>query len=107
VLYDDGRIGCDDDGVIIGWYYLWGRKKIRYSAIHAVDKRPLRYIRGRWRLWGSGDFTYWYNLDGDRPNKSVEVVLDIGKRVRPVITPRDPDAVVAIIIQNLVGHARS
>ena len=27
-LYDDGRIACDDDGVIIRWYYLWGHKRI-------------------------------------------------------------------------------
>ena len=41
VLYDDGRIACDDSGVIIGWYYLWGRKRIPYSAIRAVHKQPL------------------------------------------------------------------
>jgi hypothetical protein len=45
VLYDDGRIACDDKGVIVRWYYLWGRKKIPYSTIRAINKRPLRNIR--------------------------------------------------------------
>ncbi len=99
MLYDDGRIACDDRGVIIRWYYLWGRKKIPYSQIRSVSKRPLRRVRGRWRLWGSGDFVHWYNLDGNRPNKSVELVLDVGGRVRPVITPDDPDAVAAIVAE--------
>jgi hypothetical protein len=100
MLYTDGRISCDDAGVNIGWYYLWGQKRILYSAIHAVNKRPLRRVRGRWRLWGSGDFVHWYNLDGNRPKKSVELELDTGGRLRPVITPDDPDAVAAIIAEH-------
>jgi hypothetical protein len=105
MLYTDGRISCDDTGVAIGWYYLWGTKRIPYSAIHGVNKRPLRGVRGRWRLWGSGDFVHWYNLDGNRPNKSVELELDTGGRVRPVITPDDPDAVAAIIAEHQNGGA--
>ncbi len=97
MLYDDGRIACDDDGVIIRWYYLWGTKKIAYSDIRSVGKRPLTRLRGRWRLWGSSDFTHWYNLDGNRPNKTVALELVTNKRVRPVITPDDPDAVATII----------
>jgi hypothetical protein len=103
VLYDDGRIACDDTGVVIGWYYLWGRKKIPYSAIRAANKRPLRRVRGRWRLWGSGDFKRWYNLDGNRPSKTIELELDIGGRICPVITPDDPDAVSSIITQHQAG----
>jgi hypothetical protein len=100
VLYDDGRIACDDTGVIIGWYYPWGRKKISYSAIRSVNRRPLRRVRGRWRLWGSGDLVHWYNLDGNRPDKTAELELDLGGRIRPVITPDDPDAVAAIIAEH-------
>jgi hypothetical protein len=97
VLYDDGCIACDETGVVICWYYLWGSKKIPYAVIRGVNARPLRQVRGRWRLWGSGDFIHWYNLDGNRPRKSVELELDVGGRVRPVITPDDPDTVMAII----------
>jgi hypothetical protein len=97
VLCDDGRIACDDNGVIIRWYYLWGQKTIPYSDIHGVTRRPLRAVRRRWRLWGSDDFVHWYNLDGNRTNKTVELELQIGGRVRPVITPDDPDTVEAII----------
>lgn len=97
VLYDDGRIACDETGIVIGWYYLWGPKKIAYSTIRSVRKQK---VGGRWRLWGSSDFVHWYNLDGNRPKKSVELELDIGGRVRPVITPDDPEAVAAIIAEH-------
>ena len=97
MLYDDGRIACDQTGITIGWYYLWGSKKIPYAKIRSVHRRPLESAGGRWRLWGSGDFVHWYNLDGRRPAKTVALELDTGARVRPVITPDDPDAVAGII----------
>ena len=43
---------------------------------------------------GSGDFIHWYNLDSSRPEKTVQFVIQVpGGRVRPVITPNDPDRV--------------
>ena len=103
VLYDDGRIACDDDCVVVRWYYLWGRKRIPYAAIRGVEKRSMGNVRGRWRIWGSGDFVHWYNLDGNRPNKTVELELDVGGHVRPVITPDDPDTVAEIIAEHLAA----
>ena len=97
MLYDDGRVACDDTALIVGWYYLWGKKRIPYSTIRAVNPRPLR---GRWRLSGSSDFVHWYNLDGNRPNKTIELELDVGGRVRPVLTPDDPEAVAIIIAEH-------
>ncbi|HET9075602.1 MAG TPA: hypothetical protein VFN68_01605 [Acidimicrobiales bacterium] len=95
--YDDGRIALDHDGVLIRWYYLWGSKRIPYSSIREVARRPLTGVSGRWRIWGSGDFVHWWNLDPKRPGKSTALVLDVGGRVRPTITPDDPDAVERII----------
>lgn len=103
VLYDDGRIACDDDGVRIRWYYLWGPKWIPYQAIRAVHSRPLSRVRGKWRIWGSGDFTHWYNLDPGRPDKDTAIELDTGGRVVPTITPDDPAAVERIISAHMTS----
>jgi len=102
MLYDDGRIACDDTGIIIRWYYLWGAKKIPYSSIRSVKERPLTRWRGRWRLWGSGDLVHWYNLDARRPRKRLALEIDTGGRVRPTITPDDPDNVARILTENAV-----
>jgi hypothetical protein len=96
-LYDDGRIACDDDGLIVRWYYLWGTKRIPYRAIRSVRERPLSFWRGKWRLWGSSDFGHWFNLDGSRPKKETALEIDTGQRVRAVITPDDPEAVLRIV----------
>lgn len=97
MLYDDGRITCDETNLTIGWYYFWGKKTIPYSSIRTVTSRPMTRLSGKWRLWGTGSLRTWSNLDGSRSKKSVALELDTGGRVRPVITPDDPDAVQAII----------
>ena len=96
-LYDDGRITCDEEGVTIRWYYLWGHKHIPFGVIRSATTFPLGPIRGRWRLWGSGDFVHWYNLDRSRPKKQTGIEIEPGGRVHPCITPDDPEAVVRII----------
>jgi len=96
VLYDDGRIACTDSGLVLRWYYLWGARRIPYGAIRSVGRLPPLRVR-RWRIWGSGDFVHWWNLDPDRPRKSVALVLDVGGRIRPTITPDDPEAVERIL----------
>jgi hypothetical protein len=101
MLYDDSRIACDDDGVVIRWYYLWGHKRIPYRMIRSATTYPLGAVRGKWRLWGSGDFTHWYNLDGNRPRKATGIQIDVGGRVRPCITPDDPQAVARIITEHI------
>lgn len=101
MLYDDGRIACDDTGVVIRWYYLWGAKRIPYSSIRSVMHRPLSSWRRRWRLWGSGDLVHWYNLDGSRPKKKDALEIDTGGRIRPTITPDDADAVARILTEHL------
>lgn len=53
----------------------------------------------KWRIWGSGDFVHWWNLDVRRPGKDVALVIDVGERILPTITPNDPDAVERILTQ--------
>jgi len=100
VLYDDGRIACDDTSLIIGWYYLWGAKRVPYGSIRSVERVSPLGVR-RWRLWGSGDFVHWWNLDRGRPDKDIALVLDIGQRIRPTITPDDPETVERILTEHL------
>jgi hypothetical protein len=100
-LYDDGRIVCDEDGITIRWYYLWGGKRVSYNRVRSFATYSLRPIRGQWRIWGSGDLVHWYNLDGNRPNKTRGIELDVGGRCRPCITPDGVDAVVGILAEHV------
>jgi len=106
VLYDDGLVACDETGLVVRRYYLWGDKRIAYSAITAVEQRALTGLRGSWRIWGSTDFTHWYNLDRTRPAKRVAIEIHTRARTIPVITPDDPGRVYAILVEK-IGVGRS
>lgn len=95
MTYDDGGIACTEDALVIRRYYFpFGNKRIPYTKIEQVRRLPMNGLTGgQWRLWGSGDFVHWYNLDSGRPNKNVKFVIQTsGGSIRPVITPNDPDS---------------
>lgn len=106
LTYQDDQLACTDDEVVIKRYYMSGQAKhIAYSAIRGITRLELTGLNAvrRWRLWGSGDFIHWWNLDPKRPRKSIALVLDVGKRVKPTITPDDPDAVERILEAKRTG----
>jgi hypothetical protein len=90
--YDDGRVACTDQELIIRHYYLIRAKHISYSAIREVHRVPLGRMSKR-RIHGSGDFIHWFNFDPRRPRKDTAFVIYLANRIRPVITPDDPDRV--------------
>jgi hypothetical protein len=102
VLYDDGGIACGEAALVIKRYYPWGAKTIPYAAIQSVDRLAPLGVK-KWRLWGSGDFIHWWNLDTKRPKKQLALVLDIGQHIRPTITPDDPTAVERILTNHLAA----
>jgi hypothetical protein len=99
VLYDDGLVKLDRDGLTIRRYYfpLGTSKRIRYDQIRGVQMRHMGAFTGKGRLWGTGDFQHWFPWDSNRPRKDKALILDVGRRIRPVITPDDPDRVLAIL----------
>jgi hypothetical protein len=95
--YDDGLIACSADGLLIRRYGPFlNSKSVPYSEIRGVRELELDALR-RWRLWGTTDPRRWFNLDWGRPHKRVAFLVDLGKRVKPVITPDDPQRVAAVL----------
>lgn len=105
VLYDDGRVRLDQGGVTIRRYYFptAASKRIPYGRIRAVQTWRLGPLTGRGRLWGSSDFRHWYPLDLQRASRDQALALDLGAWVTPVITPDDPDQVLAILRAHTAG----
>jgi hypothetical protein len=98
-LYEDRNVTCDDTGLTIHRYYFpfMGDKRVPYAEVRRADDRPMGPLTGQLRIWGMGLAPYWFHLDPDRPNKARCIALDIGRTIRPVITPDDVDAVLAIL----------
>lgn len=91
--YDDGTITCTTSGVRIkNYYFPFGAKTIPYSSIKSLQRLDLSLARGRMRIWGTANPGYWANLDPGRTKKKVGFEIDLGKSVKPFVTPSDPDA---------------
>jgi hypothetical protein len=97
VLYRDEWIICTDDGIRIRWYYPWGDKRVPYAAIRSARRVRLDLLHGRGRIWGTANLRYWASLDPGRPGKESALILDLGRPVRPFITPDDTQAVENLI----------
>jgi len=90
--YRDPLLSIEGDTLEIGRYYGVGSRRIRLSDVREAIERPLSFTRGSWRLWGSGDFRHWWNLDTSRPSKSERFELITGRWVIPTVTPDDAAA---------------
>lgn len=96
--YRDRWIECDSDGIRIRAYYFpWGTKHVPYQAIRSVQRIKLTAARGKARIWGTANPRYWASLDPRRPTKTAGLILDLGRHVRPLITPDDCDTVERLI----------
>jgi hypothetical protein len=103
VLYDDGSLLLNEDGVTIRRYYfpLAWPKRIRYTAIRDVDARPLDWCSGKGRGWGTAHPGYWLPLDVRRWRKPTLLVLDVGQRVKPCVSPDDPQRVIELLHERI------
>ena len=96
--YADRWVRCTPAGIELrGYYFPWGTKHVRWDDIRAVRRVRIGPATGRGRVWGSTNPRYWAGLDPDRPAKRVALLLDLGRRVQPFVTPDDPEAVVAAV----------
>ena len=98
-LYRDRWITCTDTDVIIDNYYfpLGAPKLVPYTDIRSVAPVKMGALSGKGRLWGTASARYWAHLDLRRPWKQTALVLDLGRRIKPFITPSDPERVRKII----------
>jgi hypothetical protein len=108
MAYDDGRVACTDDGLVIRHYYFpGGAKRIPYGKIQQVRCVPLKSMGGGVKIHGSGDLIHWFNFDMGRPRKADALIVALsGRRVRPVITPDDANRVAAELTAHGVNVIR-
>ncbi|MHB1929775.1 MAG: PH domain-containing protein [Acidimicrobiales bacterium] len=106
MAYQDRSVGVTNDSLTIRGYYLPGTtKRIPLDAIRSVRRVSLSAFRGKGRIWGTANPGYWANFDLGRPRKTVAFLVDTGKRVKPFVTPDDPDAFEAALREHGVDVA--
>lgn len=102
--YKDARIECTESEIRIRGYYVpWGAKRIPYGSVRGVQRAITGAVTGKMRIWGTGNPRYWANLDPKRPRKQVAFLLDVGRHVKPFVTPDDPEGFSAALLAHLPG----
>ncbi len=98
-LYEDAGLTLDDDGITIRRYYFpfATPKRIAYGDIQGIKAAPMGRASGKGRFWGASDPRYWFPMDFHRGSKKTLLILELGRRVRPCITPEDPDSVIKVL----------
>ncbi|MGI9613323.1 MAG: hypothetical protein ACR2QO_10470 [Acidimicrobiales bacterium] len=108
--YQDRTLLVDEHGITITSYAWPGHHRhIPFSSIVAVEEIPLGTFSGRYRLVGFElrrlrDFFPW---DTHRSATSRAFALDVGRRVRPVISPQDPEQVLKLIAERTHGRSKA
>jgi hypothetical protein len=98
-LYRDRWITCTTKDLVIGGYYppFGIRKRIPYRRIVAVQSVDIGPMTGKLRIWGTSRLDRWAHLDPGRPSKTTALLIDVGRFVKPLISPEDPGKVKQII----------
>ena len=96
--YSDRWIVCSEGGISIrGYYFPWGAKHVPYGSIKGLERVQMGAFRGQARIWGTANPHYWASYDPKRPLKDVAFIFDLGKFVKPFVTPEDPDRFEAVV----------
>ncbi|MFJ6789167.1 PH domain-containing protein [Streptomyces angustmyceticus] len=107
ILYRDRWIECTPEALRIrGYYFPWGTKTVRYDAVRAVRRVEIGVFGGRARIWGTAHPRYWASLDPGRFAKRDALILDLGRFVRPFVTPDDAAAVEAVLRERMPAPPR-
>lgn len=104
ILYRDGMVTLDGDGVVVSAYYMpFGRHRIPYDRIREVREHPLTGGR-EFRLHGFAWPRYWLHRDARRGDRSVGLELRTDTLLWPVLTPADVDIVKDIVTRQIAAH---
>lgn len=102
-LYEDEGVVVTRDYILIKKYYfpLATSKTILYPELAYISLQDATDVKHRWGAC-TKYLNNWFPYDSQRKTKTkfIEFVLK-GKKMRPSITPEDPEALFAVLSQLL------
>jgi hypothetical protein len=99
-IYKDSLVEVTDEEIVFHSYYFpfGGDKRVPLSRIATVQVRQPSFFGGKWRIWGSGDFTTWFPCDGNRPGRDRIFIASLRDSSRKIgFTVEDSERVTSIL----------
>ena len=77
VLYSDKFIEIKDKTILFRNYYFptFSAKTVNFQEIEKIVLEKPTLKNGKYRFWGTGDFTHWFPLDNQRNKRDVIFIL--------------------------------
>lgn len=93
-LYEDAGLVLDEDGITIRRYYflLSAPKRVAYNKIRGIRAKPVD-----WASFTRRVSRYRLPRDVHRATKQTLLILELGRWIKPCITPEDPARVIAVL----------
>ena len=99
ILYSDKLVEITGDAIPFRMYYFpFGSKRVKLPTIARLRVMAPTLLNGKWRQWGTGDFSTWFPLDWRRSSRDrIFLAFLADRRVRIGFTVEDSDAVIRIL----------
>ncbi|MGA7161362.1 MAG: hypothetical protein WBZ48_10195 [Bacteroidota bacterium] len=106
VIYKDRLVVITPDSIYLKNYYFPGTsKRVSFDNINSIAVEHASPSTGKWRIWGTRDFTTWYPLDIFRPKRDEIFLMSlVGKKVRIGFTTENSETVRHILEEKKVCH---
>jgi len=108
ILYLDAQITIYKELILIKKYYfpLATSRTILFSEIESVSLIDSEEVNHRWGVCRKY-LNNWFPLDTERKNRTKFIELKVkGRKIRPSITPIDPEKVFQIIWENYTPEGK-
>ncbi|HDL18131.1 MAG TPA: hypothetical protein ENH29_03670 [Bacteroidetes bacterium] len=93
IIYSDRLVEVYDKGILFrNYYFPFVSKFVTFPDILRLYKKASTLANGKWRIWGSTNFMYWYPLDWRRPRRTAIYFLNLAsQKVRIGFTVEHPE----------------
>jgi hypothetical protein len=92
ILFYDKLIEIRDNAILFSNYYFptFSAKTVKFQYIEKILLEKPTLKKGKYRFWGTGDFTHWFPLDNQRSKRDVIFILfRKNKKIRIGFTVED------------------
>jgi hypothetical protein len=93
ILYSDKLLNVFENGIQFkNYYFPFVSKLVKFSEILTVERKSPTLLDGKWRIWGTSNFTIWYPLDWKRPQRTTIFFLHLAsQKIRIGFTVENPE----------------
>ena len=68
ILYKDILVEISDDSITLkNYYFPFISKKVLFKDIEKIEVKKPNLWNGKWKIWGTSNFSYWFPIDFSRP----------------------------------------